>query len=882
MNSNSLHTQDNARAGAGVIAGSRSGGKELNKMLEEMKERDYSTSSSSFRSQTTESTSTPNKSFQSSNKQSLGDFFSDIDQDKTISESLPQKNSQSQSQNQSQSLSSIFRSNSPDIVDQENYDTIDHATTNLYLGNLCPMVTEELLFAIFSKFGEINSVKIMWPRTEEERQRKRNCGFVSFKNRNDAQEAITELNNSILYDYQMSVGWGKSVKIGNTPFVLPPTYKSQSSILNDVKTFFSQFHKTSSSKFYNYDRNDNRNENKRNSNFDSSISQRSQTYKFNDNDPKVVVSIPSDSKIKRIIDETAKFVADNGDKFEQIIKRREEKNPDYNFLNISQSPLHNYYRWRTYAYLMGDSDDTWSTEPFLMTEKGFYWIPPLPINSFTRESGQKQRNRSYSDDNSSRSTSRSRSGDDSPEYRRKERERSRDRNYDKNNRDRKRSRSPVEYNRKKARSESRSWSRSKSRSRSRSRSPYRSRDTTYNSDVWMKDREKRKDSESLVGLTGAQIERARAAMRRNGRDDRLDNRSYYAFKDMLDNITIERESIKMTMGYAFDHLDAYQEVVDLIRDSIIYSNSPPPPLLVARLYLISDILHNSGTTIKNASHYRSAIQLCLPEIFYFFQEYLPTLSGRFTTKQFTDRINTLLLIWSDWAIFPTAYINGLETMLNQTELDLQQFMTYTPSQIELDEDIYTLKRHAKFHGISSNLEIYFDKFGNLSNEEVNNVELREKYVLCRLLACIKNYIKVKENPKEIENTSVEIIEEIDGVPVDIGILNNSNPTIESGNQFNKVEESSNITLPVGKRDGWVSIEINNENEIENENDDIDGVPLDEGESSYHNTYDDDDIDGVPLDDNINNFNNNNNSDNKNNNDYNEDDDIDGIPLPDDM
>lgn len=74
----------------------------------------------------------------------------------------------------------------------------------------------------------------------------------------------------------MSVGWGKSVKIGNTPFVLPPTYKSQSSILNDVKTFFSQFHKTSSSKFYNYDRNDNRNENKRNSNFDSSISQRSQ------------------------------------------------------------------------------------------------------------------------------------------------------------------------------------------------------------------------------------------------------------------------------------------------------------------------------------------------------------------------------------------------------------------------------------------------------------------------------------------------------------------------------------------------------------------------------------------------------------------------------
>ena len=28
------------------------------------------------------------------------------------------------------------------------------------------------------------------------------------------------------------------------------------------------------------------------------------------------------------------------------------------------------------AYLMGDNDDSWSIEPFLMTEKGNYWIPP--------------------------------------------------------------------------------------------------------------------------------------------------------------------------------------------------------------------------------------------------------------------------------------------------------------------------------------------------------------------------------------------------------------------------------------------------------------------------------------------------------------------------
>lgn len=298
---------------------------------------------------------------------------------------------------------------------------------------------------------------------------------------------------------------------------------------------------------------------------------------------------------------------------------------------------------------------------------------------------------------------------------------------------------------------------------------------------------------------------------------------------------------------------------------------------------------------------RSAIQLNLPEIFYFFQEYLPTLSGRFTTKQFTDRVNALLVIWSDWAIYPTAYINGLETMLNQTEFDLQQFMTYIPSQSELDEDIYTLKRHAKFHGISSNLEIYFDKFGNVLNEDINNIELREKYVLCRLLTCIKNYVKIKENSNEVQNIkSIEIIEEIDGVPVDIGVLNNSIGGSQNENQIKKVDEINTVSLPIGKRDGWVDIEINNEvenedemnmkenslstlnyhNNIDEDIDDIDGVPIDEGGE------DEDDIDGVPLDDDNNNIvydsvMNNNVNVSVSNYEY-DDDDIDGVPLPDDM
>ena len=74
--------------------------------------------------------------------------------------------------------------------DKGSFDNGDPTTTNLYVGNLAPSVTEELLNDIFGRFGPINSVKVMWPRSEEERLRKRNCGFVSFKSRQDAEDAL--------------------------------------------------------------------------------------------------------------------------------------------------------------------------------------------------------------------------------------------------------------------------------------------------------------------------------------------------------------------------------------------------------------------------------------------------------------------------------------------------------------------------------------------------------------------------------------------------------------------------------------------------------------------------------------------------------------------
>jgi hypothetical protein len=63
------------------------------------------------------------------------------------------------------------------------FDTGDGSTTNLYVGNLAPGMNEQELCKVFGKFGPLASVKIMWPRTTEEKARGRLCGFVAFMKR---------------------------------------------------------------------------------------------------------------------------------------------------------------------------------------------------------------------------------------------------------------------------------------------------------------------------------------------------------------------------------------------------------------------------------------------------------------------------------------------------------------------------------------------------------------------------------------------------------------------------------------------------------------------------------------------------------------------------
>ena len=47
---------------------------------------------------------------------------------------------------------------------------------------------------IFGRYGPLASIKIMWPRNDEERLRGRNCGFCAYMTRRDAEAALEDLS----------------------------------------------------------------------------------------------------------------------------------------------------------------------------------------------------------------------------------------------------------------------------------------------------------------------------------------------------------------------------------------------------------------------------------------------------------------------------------------------------------------------------------------------------------------------------------------------------------------------------------------------------------------------------------------------------------------
>ncbi|PON68353.1 Splicing factor-like protein [Parasponia andersonii] len=234
------------------------------------------------------------------------------------------------------------------------FDDGDPQTTNLYVGNLSPQVDENFLLRTFGRFGPIASVKIMWPRTEEERRRQRNCGFVAFMNRADGQAAKDEMQGVVVYEYELKIGWGKSVALPSQALPAPPPGQMAIRSKEGATVILSG---PSGPPV-------------------TSVPNQNSELVLTPNVPDITVVPPEDDHIRHVIDTMALYVLDGGCAFEQAIMERGRGNPLFKFLFELGSKEHTYYVWRLYSFAQGDTLQRWRTEPFIMITGSGRWIPP--------------------------------------------------------------------------------------------------------------------------------------------------------------------------------------------------------------------------------------------------------------------------------------------------------------------------------------------------------------------------------------------------------------------------------------------------------------------------------------------------------------------------
>lgn len=410
------------------------------------------------------------------------------------------------------------------------FDTGDPNTTNLYLGNLNPKMTEQELCEIFGRYGPLASVKIMWPRSQEERQRKRNCGFVAYMNRKDGERAIKHLSGQEVMGFEMKMGWGKAVPIPPHPVYIPPAMVELTLPPPPSGLPFNAQPQRKPSRP-----------------LDPQSMPLEELDKILAN-AVVKVVIPTERSLLCLIHRMIEFVVREGPMFEAMIMNRELNNPMFRFLFENQSPAHVYYRWRLFSILQGDHPNRWRTQEFRMFEGGSLWKPP-PMNPYLQGMP--------------------------PELVEKEQEES-----------------PS------------------------------------------------KDDNKKGSLSDSQRDK---------------------LEDMLRALTPERPRIMEAMIYCIEHADAAEEIVDCVTQSLSILETPLHKK-VARLYLISDILHNCSVKVANASFFRKGFQVCLPEIFKEIHEAFNSIEGRLKAEQFKQRVMSCFRAWEDWAIYPNDFLIRLQNI----------------------------------------------------------------------------------------------------------------------------------------------------------------------------------------------------------------------------
>jgi len=99
---------------------------------------------------------------------------------------------------------------------QNKEDTSGHY--HVFVGDLSPEVNDEVLGKAFSAFGTLSDARVMWDMNSG---KSRGYGFLAFRDKTDAEQAIATMNGEWLGSRAIRVNWANQKTQGGLPTTVP-------------------------------------------------------------------------------------------------------------------------------------------------------------------------------------------------------------------------------------------------------------------------------------------------------------------------------------------------------------------------------------------------------------------------------------------------------------------------------------------------------------------------------------------------------------------------------------------------------------------------------------------------------------------------------------
>jgi len=99
---------------------------------------------------------------------------------------------------------------------QNKEDTTDHY--HVFVGDLSPEVNDDVLAKAFSAFGTLSDARVMWDMNSG---KSRGYGFLAFRDKTDAEQAIATMNGEWLGSRAIRVNWANQKTQGALPAASP-------------------------------------------------------------------------------------------------------------------------------------------------------------------------------------------------------------------------------------------------------------------------------------------------------------------------------------------------------------------------------------------------------------------------------------------------------------------------------------------------------------------------------------------------------------------------------------------------------------------------------------------------------------------------------------